>query len=197
MPLCLQAAAASAQVDFGLRGGLHLNQMDVNAESLSKSNRMGFFIGPTLLIETPVIGLGVDVSVLYAQHTLKLEGKEIPTKSLLVPAHARMGFGILDALSVYVLAGPHFSFVIGDEMSQWQNADGETLQFVQESTKIAFDFGIGLRIHDFEGNIIYNLPLGKTGNFNRNTVSTLTQPTALNYATSTSSSWRLSVAYYF
>ena len=71
------AVPASAQVQFGLKGGLNVTSMSLSEKVLSKENRAGFFIGPTAKFTLPIVGLGVDASALYDQR----EGKAKVTKN--------------------------------------------------------------------------------------------------------------------
>lgn len=43
----LMALPLSAQVKFGLKGGLNVTDMSLSSEVFDASNRTGFFIGPT------------------------------------------------------------------------------------------------------------------------------------------------------
>ena len=93
MPLSAQGVA------FGVKGGLEVVSMEFNDDVFDKTNRAGFFIGPTFVISTALPGLAIDISGLYNERTLKVEGESVQQKSILIPAHIRygasiMGFGI-------------------------------------------------------------------------------------------------------
>lgn len=57
--------SAKAQIDFGVKGGLNVTSMSLDAKVLDSSNQMGFFIGPTAKFTLPVVGLGIDASLLF------------------------------------------------------------------------------------------------------------------------------------
>ena len=39
---------AKAQIDYGVKGGLNLTSMSLDAKVVDSSNQMGFFLGPTV-----------------------------------------------------------------------------------------------------------------------------------------------------
>ena len=53
---------AKAQVKFGVKGGVNVTSMSFNNSVFDASNRTGFFIGPTVKIQLPLVGLGIDAS---------------------------------------------------------------------------------------------------------------------------------------
>lgn len=65
------AVPAGAQIKFGIKGGLNITDMSFSKDVVKTSNQTGFFIGPTLKIKIPVVGLGVDASALYDQRRLR------------------------------------------------------------------------------------------------------------------------------
>ena len=71
MPLSAQGIA------FGVKGGLEVVSMEFNDDVFDKTNRAGFFIGPTFVISTTLPGLAIDISGLYNEHTLKVEGESL------------------------------------------------------------------------------------------------------------------------
>ena len=60
--LSAMLATTNAQsVKFGVRGGLNITNMSFDNNVFDSSNRVGFYIGPTLQLGLPVGGLGVDI----------------------------------------------------------------------------------------------------------------------------------------
>lgn len=65
---CLALAIpAQAQINFGVKAGLNVSKLHLSKDIVSKDNRAGFFVGPTAEFTLPVLGLGIDGSVLYNQ----------------------------------------------------------------------------------------------------------------------------------
>ena len=69
----MTAVPAKAEVKFGLKGGLNLTSMSLDANAISKSNQAGFFIGPTVKFTLPIVGLGFDASALYDQRKAEVD----------------------------------------------------------------------------------------------------------------------------
>lgn len=68
----MSATTASAQVQFGVKAGVNVTNMSLDKEVLDASNRVGFFVGPTVKFTLPVVGLGIDASALYDQREAKV-----------------------------------------------------------------------------------------------------------------------------
>lgn len=191
MPLSAQS------VYFGVKGGFEVVNMEFNDEVFDKSNRAGFFIGPTFVISTVVPGLSLDISGLYNQRTLKVENESIDQQSILIPAHARYGASILDFGSIFLTAGPQLSFNVGPSKFYWEDAQNNGKQFALQDTKVSLDFGLGASIgHHLEAIVYYNIPIGKTADVTWNSVEKATK-NSLSSTKTTANSWMLSVAYIF
>ena len=68
--ICIaMAMPAQAQIHFGVKGGLNLSKASFSnvSENFKKDNFTGFFIGPMAEFNIPIVGLGVDASLLFAQ----------------------------------------------------------------------------------------------------------------------------------
>ena len=78
--VCLaMAMPAKAQIKFGVKGGLNLASASLSDAWDAKGNAdnyTGFFIGPMVDITIPIIGLGVDGALMYAQKGTKFSYEE-------------------------------------------------------------------------------------------------------------------------
>lgn len=194
MPLSAQGVA------FGVKGGLEVVSMEFNDDVFDKSNRAGFFIGPTFVISTALPGLAVDISGFYNERTLKVEGETVRQKSVLLPAHVRYGAGIMDFGAVFLTAGPQLSFNVGPSKFYWEDVNKNAKQFLLQDTKLAMDFGVGLSIgQHLEAIVYYSIPIGRTGDFTWNKVSKAANEatSAMNNTNTTANSWMLSATYIF
>lgn len=194
MPLSAQG------VSFGVKGGLEVVSMEFNDDVFDKSNRTGFFVGPTFVISTAFPGLAIDISGLYNERTLRVEGESVIQKSILIPAHARYGASIMDFGGVFLTAGPQLSFNVGPSKFYWEDVNKNAKQFLLQDTKLAMDFGVGLSIGPhLEAIVYYSIPIGKTGDFTWNKVSKAANEasSALNNTNTTANSWMLSATYIF
>jgi len=187
-----------AQVSFGVKGGIDVVDMQYNDEVLKSSNRAGFFAGPILRIETPVVGLGIDVGTFYHQRTLKVEEKSIEQKSLLLSSHARLGVDIGNIVGVYLCAGPQFSFNVGGSTFYWEDLEGYRKHFTLQETTLSADLGVGVTLgSNLEGAIYYNIPVGKTADLTWDTVVDHLQDDIMHRAKSRTDSWRITFTYFF
>ena len=109
----MMAAPAQAQLfKLGLKGGMDFTKLDLNAESIKdvKDNSNGFFIGPMAEVTLPIIGLGVDGAVLFAQRG-KNEWKQ---QGVEVPLNLKYTIGLGSMFGFYLAAGPDFFFNFKD-----------------------------------------------------------------------------------
>lgn len=194
----LTAIPLSAQgLSIGVKGGIDVVNMEFKNDVFDKSNRMGFFIGPTFIIPTLVPGLSIDLSALYNQRTLKVDDESINQQTLAIPAHVRYGASIIDFGSIFLTAGPQLSFNIGQSTFTWQDTQKLDKNFSLQDTKVGMDFGVGASIgHHLEAIVYYNIPIGRTADIIWNETSSSSK-TTMKSSKTTSNSWYLSVAYIF
>ena len=115
--MCIaMAMPAQAQIHFGVKGGLNLSKASFSnvSENFKKDNFTGFFIGPMAEFNIPVVGLGVDASLLFAQRGIKISdgGEEATVKQngLDIPVNLKYNIGLGSLVGLYVAAGPDFYF---------------------------------------------------------------------------------------
>lgn len=115
------ALPASAQFAWGLKGGLNLANNKAGdlytqgfSNTVSVENMTGFFIGPTMEVIAPVLGLGIDASLFYSQTGTKYrlgllnDDKTTVTDKLHyleIPVNLKYKFN-LPIVGIYVGAGP-------------------------------------------------------------------------------------------
>ena len=194
--LAAMTIAAQAQVKFGVKGGLNLTTMKFDKDVANKSNQTGFFIGPTLNVTLPIVGLGIDASALYDQRSAKIDGAEetLKQQSLQIPINLRYGFGLGNTASFYIFAGPQFGFNIGDKTA---NIIDNALEWRLKDSNLSANVGVGLMLlNHLQVSANYNIALGTTGESN---VISTTASTVGNLVTgkTKANAWQLSVAYFF
>ena len=187
--LVLMAALAAvpsmmqAQVKFGVKAGLNVTQMSLSQDVVSKSNQEGFFVGPTVKVTLPLVGLGVDASALYDQRDAKFGEDKVSQRSINVPINLRYGVGLGSLASVYLAAGPQFGFNIGQK-----NYSGvKDFKFKESNFSVNVGAGVSL-INHVEVGFTYNIAVGKTGEIS------WIDGTKIN---ARANSWQVSAAYYF
>lgn len=196
---------AQAQVRFGLKGGLELTQMEFSSTALRESNRAGFYVGPQVKFQLPVVGLGVDVAALYNRRDVKVggqsvEGETITQQSLLIPANVRYGVNIGDLLGVFLCTGPQFSFNLGKDVFYWyDDVKDNNHQYSLQNTLLSMNFGGGVNIGpNLEATIYYNVPLGKTADFTWDGLrDELKKNETWSRAKSRINAWHIALSYYF
>ena len=183
------AAPASAQVQFGLKGGLNVTSMSFSEKVLAKENRAGFFIGPTAKFTLPIVGLGIDASALYDQREAEVEDEKIKQQAINVPINLRYSVGLGETASVYFAAGPQFGFNVGDK--EHKLTDGETWKLSGSTLSVNFGLGVMILNHVQIG-ANYNLVCGKTGE-----LSVLEGAGNALKNKGRANAWQISAAYYF
>ena len=175
------AMPAQAQLHFGVKGGLNLSKASFSdvKENFKKDNFTGFFIGPMAEFNIPVVGLGVDASLLFAQRGIKISdgGEEATVKQngLDIPVNLKYNIGLGSLVGLYVAAGPDFYF----DFEKKTGID-------KKKAEVGINVGAGLKLlNHLQVGANYNIPLGKTASF---------EDIEGSYKTKT---WQVSVAYIF
>lgn len=190
--------AGAQKVRFGFKGGLELTQMEFSSDALRDANRAGFYVGPHIKFNLPVVGLAIDGSVLYSRRNLKVEGEELLQESLLIPAHIRYGVGIGEVVGVFLCVGPQISFNLGDDILYWRDHYDNNKQYILQNTLLSLNFGAGVTIgSNLEAAIFYNQPLGKTADFTWDQLSDEVRSFSWKRAKSRTNAWHVSLSYYF
>lgn len=187
------AIPSQAQLlQFGVKGGLNLDNMKMSSEALNESNRTGFFIGPTMLVNLPITGFDIDAAALYDYRSAKVIAKgadiseTIKQQQVAIPINIRYGVGLGNTARVFAYAGPQFGFVIDKEQSLKQVADWKL-----KTSNFSVNVGVGAMVlNHLQATLGYNIACGKTGEIKlRGTDQTIGKIK--------SNAWQIGVAYYF
>ena len=176
------AMPAQAQIHFGVKGGLNLSKASLSdvPGNFKKDNFTGFFIGPMAEFNIPIIGLGVDASLLFAQRGVKVtpEGADeytVKQNGLDIPVNLKYNIGLGSLLGLYVAAGPDFYF----DFEKKSGID-------KKKAEVGINVGAGVKLlNHLQVGANYNIPLGDTAKI---------EGTDGSYKTKT---WQVSVAYIF
>ena len=185
----MTAVPAKAEVKFGVKGGLNLTSMSLDAKAIDKSNQAGFFIGPTFKFTLPIVGLGFDASALYDQRKAEVDDTSIKQQSIQIPINIRYGIGLGSTASIYFFAGPQFGFNVGDK-----NIVSSAGEWTFKSSNVSANVGLGLMLlGHLQVSANYNFGLGKTGELDEflpGAVNAIKENGKMN-------AWQIAVAYYF
>lgn len=191
------AITAEAQIKFGLKGGLNITDMSLSKDVVKTSNQTGFFIGPTLKVKIPIVGLGLDVSALYDQRSSEIKDvydedfhavkQDLKQKSINIPVNLRYDLGLGDLAGIYFAAGPQFGFNIGGKN---KTLFEETAEWKLKSSNFSINVGAGVMLlKHLQVGANYNIACGKTGE--------LSFGDGVNAIRGRANSWQISAAYYF
>lgn len=188
---------ASAQIKFGLKGGVNVTDMSLNSSVFDASNRTGFFVGPTIKVQLPLVGLGIDASALYDQREAKIKVGNTTTKETLrsqainVPINLRYGWGLSSIANIFLFAGPQFGFNVGDK--DQKITESSTWSVKNSNFSLNFGAGVTLLSH-LQLTANYNVVCGKTSDA---TITEGIEQLTNKEVRSRANAWQIALAYYF
>lgn len=188
---------ASAQIKFGLKGGVNVTDMSLNSSVFDASNRTGFFVGPTIKVQLPLVGLGIDASALYDQREAKIKVGNTTTKETLrsqainIPINLRYGWGLSSMANIFLFAGPQFGFNVGDK--DQKITESSTWSVKNSNFSLNFGAGVTLLSH-LQLTANYNVVCGKTSDA---TITEDLEQLTNKEVRSRANAWQIALAYYF
>lgn len=188
---------ASAQIKFGLKGGVNVTDMSLNSSVFDASNRTGFFVGPTIKVQLPLVGLGIDASALYDQREAKIKVGNTTTKETLrsqainIPINLRYGWGLSSMANIFLFAGPQFGFNVGDK--DQKITESSTWSVKNSNFSLNFGAGVTLLSH-LQLTANYNVVCGKTSDA---TIKEGLEQFTNKEVRSRANAWQIALAYYF
>ncbi|MBQ9076557.1 MAG: porin family protein [Muribaculaceae bacterium] len=142
---------AAAQISFGPKVGVAVNDLKFSEDVISSDNRAGFTGGLMLEVMLPIANLGVDASVMYVHRSVDVlaadDGayqKVISDKSrdyIEVPINLKWKIGmpiVGNIVTPYLFTGPSFSFLTS------KKAIAEA--YKNKSFDMAWNFGFGVQV---------------------------------------------------
>ena len=180
--VCCMFMAMPAQAQllkWGVKGGVNMTKIDWDGGYKgNKDNSTGFFIGPMAEFNIPIVGLGVDASLLFAQRGIKVsEGNDditVKQNGIDIPVNLKYTIGLGSLAGIYLAAGPDFYF----DFEKKSGID-------KKKAEVGINVGAGLKLlNHLQVGANYNIPLGNTADID----------TGGSYKTKT---WQVSVAYIF
>lgn len=188
---------ASAQIKFGLKGGVNVTDMSLNSSVFDASNRTGFFVGPTIKVQLPLVGLGIEASALYDQREAKIKVGNTTTKETLrsqainIPINLRYGWGLSSMANIFLFAGPQFGFNVGDK--DQKITESSTWSVKNSNFSLNFGAGVTLLSH-LQLTANYNVVCGKTSDA---TITEGLEQLTNKEVRSRANAWQIALAYYF
>lgn len=146
---------ANAQFKFGVKAGVNVDHLSANMGTFDKNNRAGWTAGLMTEFQVPIVGLCLDLSVMYARMNSE---KELENKNfLLIPLNLKYKFQlpvVSSFLAPYIFTGPSFDFRLGK--STYEDFKMKTFQPV-------WNVGLGLEL-------IKHLQIGASYGFGMNNI---------------------------
>lgn len=173
------SVAASAQttkmLQWGVEAGMNFNTLSFDKEMLESGNRAGFFVGPKVKVNVPLLGFGLDGALIYSLNSAKVESDGISKSKNLsyleIPMNVRYTFG-LKLLSVYLATGPQFNYCLSSS-STIDDFYGTMVEEAPRSAALApaisrstwgWNVGAGVEVMDrFQLGVTYTIPISNSG----------------------------------
>ena len=169
--LLIFAGSADAKIfRFGVKAGANFNKLSLSKEIVDdvkdKANSSGWEAGVMIEGNVPLIGIGFDLSLMYAR--MNNDGKVVdkndvvlyePGKNfLMIPLNLKYKVSlpaIGNLVAPYVFTGPNFLI----------DLDKNTLKYITNKTcQVAWNVGLGLELfRHVQVGASYNFGLGKIG----------------------------------
>ncbi len=180
----LFVVTTQAQLRFGVKGGVNINDVAVKGGDYSSDALTGFQVGAT--VEWLMIkNFGFDISALYSQKGIKIDEAKIDKNVgyLEIPVNAKLVLGLTEKFKPFATAGPYVSFNLSDSDvgDQWES----------ESFGAGLNFGVGVQLFKYL-QIGANYGLSLTDDFKTTSVQDLAKD-----MTAQSRTWSITAAIYF
>lgn len=163
MAISLGANAQAKLFSYGVEGGLNFNKLSFSSDFFNSSSRTGFFVGPKVKMNLPLLGFGLDAAALYSLNRADgyaLDGKTL-SKNLSyiqIPLNLRYDFS-LSILGVYIATGPQYNACISStENMEWAR--------MNNSSTWSWNFGAGIELFThIQLGLTYSMPISNGGFF--------------------------------
>lgn len=177
MIVVMGAGVANAQFKFGVKAGVNVNHLSTNLGKIEDgNNQAGWTAGVMTEFQVPIIGLCLDLSVMYARLY------DTADKNFLqVPLNVKYKFQlpvVSSFLAPYIFTGPSFDFKLG------KKTDLKTFQPV-------WNVGLGLEL-------IRHLQIGASYGFGlTNVMKSVDMPAGYEVGKWHNNYWTITAAYLF
>ncbi|MGP1492489.1 MAG: porin family protein [Prevotella fusca] len=190
-------AHADEPLKIGVKAGLNVSDFHFSSEVFDKSNQTGWFIGPTVKFTLPIVGLGMDASVLYDYRSAKLNyatvEQTVKQQQLSIPVNLRYSIGLGGTANIFFFGGPQIAFNVGDKDYQWNKSSNYALK--KSNFSVNLGFGVTALRH-LQVSANYNIACGNTADVTWKT-ATEAATSIFHKKSSRNSSWQLGIAYFF
>ena len=141
----MSATASAGGFRWGIKAGVALNSLHFDEEILNDvkntDNQAGFTGGLMCEFTVPVIGLGVDASVMYMHRADKYENEDLNRDYIEIPINLKYKISlpvVNNVVTPYLFTGPSFAFLTG------KTEINEALK--SKRCDVAWNFGVGVEL---------------------------------------------------
>lgn len=188
-------STASAQLRFGLKAGATFNNMKFNEDLFSSDNTTGFTGGAMLEFTVPVVGIGVDASVMYVRRSVQFKELEAITDLanidtsrdyIDIPINLKWKISIPvveKIIKPYLATGPSFGILVSKK---------DINNLIKNKTcDVSWNFGVGAELFShLQVGVSYGLGLNKSLEI----IPTINNKSLIDGKTN---NWTLTAAYLF
>lgn len=135
------AVPASAQLAFGIKAGLNVDDMSYSSDVVEKiyDNHVGWNVGVMAEFSLPILGLGVDASVLYANRKVDYADKNLSYIDIPINLKWKINVPVVAKIvKPYIATGPSLSFLA--------NKDAIKAAWESQSVDVDWNLGIGVEL---------------------------------------------------
>lgn len=163
--------ATSAQTNmfkWGVEAGMNFNSLSFDKAMFESNNRTGFFVGPKVKVNVPLLGFGADAAITYSMNGVSINNMMGETISknlsnLEIPLNLRYDFSLLKFLSIYLATGPQYNYCMSSDETikeLYGHADGS-----YSRSNWGWNVGGGVEILDhLQLGVTYTIPISDSGN---------------------------------
>ncbi len=179
-------AQNSEHFRFGVKAGVNVSKVSLESDAFKADNRLGYFVGPIMYMKLPIPGLGLNLSALYSHQEAKVSDSSVKHNTLDIPLNVRYALPLTEDSNIFVEVGPQIAFTLGDKAFKEVEYFGKF-----KDSALSANIGFGFSIDHMQAVIGYNIPLGKTGDFNSQYFEKVF------HTTCKEKRWQVSLAYFF
>lgn len=151
-------------VSFGIKAGLNVNKLKFNKDIAKTDNSCGWTAGVMADFNIPIVGLGCDVSLMYARMNNssdvrfpittnpEVNGGEVLIPGddnvfgknfLEIPINIKYSFSlpvVSNFMKPYIFTGPNFAFRLG------KNVKNDIANIESRACQVAWNVGLGIQL---------------------------------------------------
>lgn len=135
------AVPASAQFAFGVKAGINVEDMSFDKNILEDAydNHTGWTVGVMADFTLPVLGLGVDASLMYANRKSALADKNLSFIDIPINLKWKINIPVVAKIvKPYIFTGPSFAFLA--------NKDAIVDAWEHQTVDVDWNLGIGVEL---------------------------------------------------